>query len=989
MKKNDKLVVILGVLVLVIASIGIYYYSYDSDKYGKADIDDFIHVTGVYKQDFNYKSISVLDENPFYALAATPLAVHYCAEGKQEVMPLYVKNYESPSNSILKLQQRKLYGYDEIDLMKDNDNISAKDFSLQLAEKYWARSEAALLIEDSKEGYCLGINAIPMASYLSIPIIIADGLDEKVEDVLTTLEVEKIVICGENFKGYEEDYKYLKFDNVEQIAENMSYLLMKKFGEFDYITITNPIDAWPPEVLDSESFDFETKTVASSSMNRGSTIKFVIDFFSKSVSWEFTIPEDYKYALVQVKGINHEIDGVDEYGDSASFTLDPVHDAPTLGGPSTTNGLAVRDEKGNIIEDQVYVERVLYDCGGKTYRLTASGSWTLLKEGKVSAKVVVKKLEHPVYEPMGGLSSVAPYLTAYHKGIVFGKTDFAFTADDDVITKNGETCPGFYLAGRNPALIPMANQHMYDNVHEPINELLAKLANKDYNSNNDLKKLTDHYKDNPVYVALVGGGTVLPQITYQNYVEPIHDVDDDGIDDTVALNFGGGGTQSDNLYANIDPKDGEWDNEAGDYFSEYPYLENIVGRITGYDVQDADALIVRTIFYEDIIDDLGQWKNNFGNVYGGGVDFQKPLWVQIINHIPGVKQILNILNTASGGFLNLAVGPWKCDTGSSVYSSLAIEHDIANDLGFDVTTLLHEEAMLDGFTDEALDKMKTTSLWNQLTFSKGQVKDLAGEGNVKGREVIENSNYLWLTGHGSIYNFGMDGPDLVNAGFDGIFLNAPRLWQNILKKVISPYFVVGFWGPGGHLGKIGEYSPRAVTTVDFGPSFLWLESCFCGKIYGVYPEENIGQAFIHAGVNAMVAATTGSNIPGGYLEPKDKMYDTFWKVNKMERIWENKAEQGEYPDFHFGVKIYNDMCHYLVEEDLTMGQAFRDAKNVYLPEDADWELWWSPPLSALGYSSASAGGGDEGFGTHMAAKYTSFHEYVLYGDPAFNPYEPQ
>jgi hypothetical protein len=278
--------------------------------------------------------------------------------------------------------------------------------------------------------------------------------------------------------------------------------------------------------------------------------------------------------------------------------------------------------------------------------------------------------------------------------------------------------------------------------------------------------------------------------------------------------------------------------------------------------------------------------------------------------------------------------------------------------------------------------MKTTSLWNKLTFSKSLVKDLAGEGVAEGKDILEDSNLLWVTGHGCPYNFGMDGPDLVAAGFDGILLNAPKLMQTIYKKWISPYFMVGFWGPGGDLGKIGEYNARSVSDMEFGPSFMWLESCFCGKITGMYPATNVGQSFLTSGVNALIASTTGSNIPGGYLDPKDHIWDTVFSTNRARRNAENAAEDGEFPEFHFGSKIYKYTCENL-EKDVSIGKAFRDARNDYLPDDADWELWWSPPLSAM-----SSAGAEVGLGTHLSAKFTTYHEYVLYGDPAFNPYMP-
>ena len=979
MKKNDKIIVALGLVILILASVGIYYYNPIQAEFSYVDMKDFKDLSGIIKD--VPRAITVADSNPFYPLIATPLAVHYDVEGKQEIIPLYVKSFENTSDSIEQLQNNYLNNYKETNL-DEMEYDSIKDFSLKLAEKYWVKSVAAILIKNNTDGYSLGVNAVPIASYLSIPIIICDEVDREVVNVLTNLGVKKVIVCGD-LKGYQDVYSYLKFNTVDEIIENTSYLVKEKFGGLDYITLANPIDAYPPEILDTVEYYFGPEVITSTTMNRDSTLGFLIHYFTAKVVWEFTIPDDYKYALVELVGYNHELEGVDEFGDCAEFDLNPADGGLTLGAIKTSGGPATRDGTGNVIEDSASTVKVLYDCGGKTYKITASGRWSLLKEGEVSAKVIVKKLENPKYPMMQGLSSIAPYLTAYHKGIIFAKENFAFTADDDVRTDSGKTCPGYYLPGRNPDLFIMSNRHVYDNIHQPLNKILAKIAEIDYNKESDIEILQEYYRENPVYIAIVGGGMVLPSYIYQNDVEPIGDIDGDGVDDTVAVNFGGGGTQSDNIYGNIDPVKYDWSNKAKDIYSEdYPFIENIVGRITGWDVQDADALIIRTIFYNDILlnAELKEWKENFGNLFGGGLDFRKPLWVQTINHLPISKQILNLINTLSGGLVNFVEGPWKYDTGFSKIGCQAIENEVGEDLGFNVLTALHESAMVDGLSDEAIDALKTTNLWNKLTFNKNQVKELAGEGNVKGREILENSNFLWVTGHGSSYNFGMAGLDLVSSSFDGVILNAPNLWSKILKNTVLPHFVGGFWGPGGSLEDVGAFTPRKVATVEFGPSFMWLESCFCGKITGMYPKENIGQSFIHSGVNCLVASTTGSNIAGGYLDPKNYMFDTKLSTELNLRQWEKKAEQGVFPEFHFGEKIYSDMCNYLAEDDVTVGRAFRDAKNQYLPEDEDWELWWSPPLDSSG--------GDEGFGTHIAAKYTSFHEYVLYADPAFNPYTP-
>ena len=988
MKKNDKLVVLLGVIILIIASIGVWYWAPMKTTEGKeSDLEYFVTLTGQLIDEEDLPSaVIVSDEDPFYALIATPLAINYDKECNQHVIPLMISNdmnkiEDSVNHDIL--EDLRLT-YEEDQLLID-DSIDAKNCSLDIANKYWKSSEAALIIENNQHGYEIGLIATPFASYLGIPVIITDKIDGDVRNTLSNLGVRYTMICGENLEEYGN---FLKFEDADQVINASLSFVEEKFKkadpafEINYITVTNPIDAWRPEVIDEQK-EYLHDSIKSVSMNRESTIRYLIEFLSTSIEKTFTIPEDFKYALIEIEGINHEVEGVEDYGDFAEFSLDPVEEGFNLAAFSTAHGIPVRD-KNNIISDRARNEIVLYDCGGKEYSLSAKGSWTLEKEGSISAEVTIKKLDNPYYEMMEGLSSISPYLTSYHKGIIFAKPEFAFAADDEVRDLKGNTCPGFYLPGRNPSLVPMSNEHIYENIHEPLNKLLASLADIDYEKPSNLEVLREYYKDCPVYIALVGGTMAVPRYIYQNEVEPIGDIDGDGVDDTVAIEFGGGGTNSDNIYGNIDPIN-TWENQANDAYTKYPYLENIVGRITGIDAQDAAALVVRTIFYDQILNNEqdSEWKDNFANLNGAGLDFRKPFPVWALSAAPISKHIMSFIYKMSFGLLDFSVGPWKSDTGFGEITANSIEHEVGEELGFNVQTAVGSAAMSDGFTENALDEMKTTNLWNTLTFSRSLVEDLAGEGVVEGRDILEDSNFLWVTGHGCPTHFGMDGPDLVSAGYDGVLplVNAPKLMQRLYKTFINPYFMVGFWGPGGGLGKVGEYNTRTVSSIDLNPSFMWLESCFCGKITGMYPDTVVGQSFLTSGVNSLVASTTGSNIPGGYLDPKGKIFDTRISTNRAQRQAEKKAEQDIYPDFHFGLKIYSDMCNNL-KEDFSVGKAFRDAKNTYLPEDADWQLWWSPPLSA---SSAGAG---SGYSPHMSAKYTSYHEYVLYGDPAFNPYMP-
>jgi len=981
--KNDKLIVAAGVAVIVFAAIGIYYWIPDQAEAQSIDTNDFLDITGDLRE--LPGSITVSDNCPFYPLIATPLSINYDENAQQSVIPLYVMDFENPSTAITRLQSQ-LKRNKESETIRDDE--SAKAASLRIAKDYWDSSEAALLIEYTEQGYNLGVLATPIASYLRIPVIVTDTIDSEVTSVLNDLGVKMTIICGENLTGFGS---FVKFNNADEVVNAAIIVVEQKLEQdVNYITLTNPVDAWPPKVLDSEEFTFGPAKIKSSSMSQLVSTLLGSVSGKGTVVWPFTIPDDYKYALIKFEGINHDAENCDDMGDKATFMMGPNIEGVPAGltkfevNPGGTNagGIAERDVSGNIIKDVVYSESVVYGREGVEYNIITTGSWLIKKEGTVSAHVVVEKLEDPLYPMMPGLSSVAPYLTAYHQGIIYGKPEFAFTADDDKITDTGETCPGLYVGGKNPKLVPISNRHFFDKIHDPLNALLAHLANITINDDRDIKTLRDYYAKNPVYIALVGDATVLPNYYYQNHAEPIGDIDGDGVDDTTYYN--GGGTPSDVLYGNIDPIRYDWSNIATDVYSEhdekYPFLENIVGRITGWDAQDANALILRSVFYNELSGNLDTWKDNFGLLIGGGQDFQKPLVRYFI-----FGDLFNLIKRGE---------PMKAFTGYAEMTYERAIHDVVEPLGFNLQGALYEEGMVKGLSEETLQKIKSSNLLNRLLFYKWQVRRFAGEGVVKGGTIFETSNFLFVNGHGNQFSYGVGGNDIVATGLGG------PLVKSLLIQTVIP-IAGGFIGPGGDLSSAGEYNTRTVSNMELGPSFMWLESCICGKLDGMYARANIGQSLLHAGVGCLIASPTGSNIGGGYLEPKTRKYDfplqTYLKYIKAKSQW----KRGIFPDAHFGEKIYEDVCADLMKFNSSVGMALRNAKNNYLKGDADWLLWWSPPLNIYTGSTLSdiemARNGNvdlfkttasKGLSPMMESKYVSFQEYIYFGDPAFNPYEP-
>jgi len=754
---------------------------------------------------------------PFCALVATPLAVHYDANGRQEVIPLYIENLDDPSTAITKVK-RQLESLGNYEYTID-DSKTAKETSLDIAKEFWESSEAALLIEDNELGYYLGVIATPIASYLSIPVIVTDKVDSEVTAVLIDLGVKHTIVCGENLEGYGN---VLEFSTVEEIVDAQIDLLMDKFGDINYLTLTNPVDAFPPKVLDS-------------------TEKY---FGSSSEDWSFTIPDSYKYALVKIEANTDK---------PVSFTigadLEDIH--PVLQKEEITDGgpaIPKRDEKGNILEYNFYRESVVYGRGGVTYDIYGSTD--------VSAHVTIEKLEDPVYPMMKGLSTLAPYLTACHQGLIFGKPDFAFTANDDIRNEYGEKLPGFYMPRFNSELTAISNRHIYDNIHVPLNDVLAKIAGisplQEKTYTKDVEFLHKYFDNKEFSIALVGGATVLPQYTYQNLLEPFGDIDGDGVDDT-AYGMGGGGTPSDVIYGNIDPVKYDWSNKAKDIYSDLPHMENAVGRITGWDAQDASALILRSIFYDEIIENMEEWKDNFGLLIGDGIDHQKP-WVRYkLEQWFGVFSLIKSIASKIPATANLvhfmdANGPWKHETGATEISGQRLKEKTVEAMGFEANYALKSHAMITGYSEEELQQVKDSNILYKLLFRKSSIRDLIGDHVVKGGEYMENSNYIFANGHGAISTYGMAGPDLVAAGFGKI----------IEKIVLRLTPIGGGWlGPGFGLGK--NYNPITVTGLDMGPSFMFLDSCTCGKIDGVYPEQNVVLALLHAGVGNIISSWERQN----------------------------------------------------------------------------------------------------------------------------------
>jgi hypothetical protein len=844
-------------------------------------------------------------DNPFYAVIATPVSLFYDKDGRQHVETLLVRHPEQPSDAVEEFMDQHVATYLEI---RDG---TPEQVSLDLSE-LWSESDAAVIIEDSPRGYELGIVIAPLASYLNIPVFVTDNTGN-IRDRLEDLGVKYTFVCGD-LGGHQQTWH---FDTPEEINGFMIGFVNTTFGSVDYVTITNPLDVTNVTVLNETTYSFEHVTASVDilpanliNLGLGGILGLNEGAFGLD---EFEVPAEYEYARLVIDLVNEDSEYVSEFGDDL-IMLVYGPDEHEVVYTSTAAGIPETDAEGDILTDRVHYETIIYDNPG-TYTASVLARRVATPNGRFTVDIKVQEIDSPLQPLMNNLSSLAPYLTAYRQGIVMANTSFAFAGDAET------GVPGVVYAGTNEDLVEPNNEHVMT-IHAKLNELLADIVGLDHG---DLEALRNHFLENPLHIAIMADPTMVPMYYYFN---PDSDL------------IGGVQLPSDFMYADIDPKPSDPENNT---YSYWPVQENAVGRVTGYNAEDCSALIARTVFYEDIIAELGSWKNNATVQTGAGLEFQ---WIPILTPLA---------NMITGN-----TEPTKWPTGESIFINWRLAADMAEGGGFDVATTHLLASQREGFSNVAQYSGRLNIPFPYF------LQLISGDRVARGGDYQENSNLIFVFNHG-IYFLYVSGDVLL----DGREF-PPVNW---FSRLFGPL------GIASGLSSKGAYAVRYVVNMDFGPSVIFVLSCITGRTDGLLPENCLSQAYLHAGVNCFIGATRVTADPG-YLEP-GLIFKGFGAKGFVKAAL-NLLLNGEYPDPHFGSVIANDFILDLQESDSTVGMALRNAKNAYLPKDANATFLWTPPLSeGNAWTLASFESGN-----FMTKKYVCLHEFTIYGDPAFNPYQP-
>jgi hypothetical protein len=285
--------------------------------------------------------------------------------------------------------------------------------------------------------------------------------------------------------------------------------------------------------------------------------------------------------------------------------------------------------------------------------------------------------------------------------------------------------------------------------------------------------------------------------------------------------------------------------------------------------------------------------------------------------------------------------------------------------------------MRKGLSDEVINDINRLGVLNLFLFPKPRAKLILGADDITGGEDQMNSNYIFSFGHGQPMGYSHG-----DVQTDSI-ASRPVIVRNLINRFffgILPQFSSG-------LGNVGAYNVRYVENMDLGPSVVFVESCYIGRIDGFPAKSTTSQAYLHAGVNAFVASSRGSPGPG-YLDARSRP-----KGLGLLELWKT-TRNPDLQDPHFSALIASDMFTDLTKDDTDVGTAFRNARNQFM-DDAESEFFWTPPLSLqlntqqdldLFFDNLKSSSNDDL--RRMEKKYTCQLEYNVLGDPAFNPYEP-
>lgn len=525
--------------------------------------------------------VVVSDSDPFYSILSTSSACWYenttntsgllpllvCHEGNlTDAQVRFLESYFTMANqTILVLGEPLTTTYPTREILGP-----APAVSLMIATELFVSAPLVLILPyGTTAAYHLSLLAAPLASYLSIPILLYDENDEAIQMVCTQLQSTHAFFVG-SVSVELPNITTIPLETEQAITDAVLSLISEKFGSLRYLTMTNPSDISPPAVM-----NITEATVFDQVINKKIILLNKEINLAGNDTRSYIIDVPAGMTRVQIFG---QINQRRKLFSEGFFAVEPLI------------FLTLSDPQGDIV---AYGNSMGY-APGRTYVETltcnASGPYRLLVEvyhgikggffiqrglswvdAEIRIDTAISTLETPHLPQIPRLSSLASYLTAAHGGLVIANASWELTDASYAAAANGFGAGPWYCE----ALHPFTNEKVNRTVQQ-VERTLETL---------DAHGLLSGYISGPAWLGILADTTMIPQYYYGP--------SQGGIPEK--------GLPSDN-----------------------PYSLNqtlSVGRLLGWDVFDVSVLIARTFFYETVCgtpQGTDDWHYRFSFVFGEG-----------------------------------------------------------------------------------------------------------------------------------------------------------------------------------------------------------------------------------------------------------------------------------------------------------------------------------------------------------------------------------
>jgi hypothetical protein len=586
--RNKKTFAFVIISILVMGSIPIYLnFSHDEQNNRIIDILDILNLTSL-RITTRYDHIMLENQDRSMAMIGTYLSCWYdITDGSSHLLPLLIDGSEPVE---------RFRTYTNLDLPynipnSDNPQGGCIDLCTNIARACFEMSSGIMVLGIDDQSYALGLMAVPIASYLNIPVILMNEFDDPagIKKLMHELDSSYLIPVGEFAK---EKVKSLNTDILpitghDEAFNITSIVVEDRFGRLDYIAVTNPLDTHPisveEDIINEQYQDVDSLLIDTNTID--------VDLIGESI---------------MVHSIS-VMDGIIDLRINVNFTdivakpLDPLKGDLNV---EPMSFITLKDPQGRLTASSPsfsigggnnFVETLVVDNPGE-YELEVKvycgvkGASTMMRtsfgisrfQGGYRIETHNRILSDTNLPYYTDLSILSPYLSASRGGLVLSEPDFSLYKGDFRTIASGYSTGPWY----ERELMEFATEKAYSNAQDLKNHI-----------ENLPENLKEPYLNEHGWLALLGGGTMIPM-----------------------------------AYPEKDPSWVENEVWGTGWATDLPYsldLSLSVGRPLGRTASDCSALIARTLFYEDYteghIDNMesqygssGSWKDHFHFLAGEG-----------------------------------------------------------------------------------------------------------------------------------------------------------------------------------------------------------------------------------------------------------------------------------------------------------------------------------------------------------------------------------